>query len=134
MDRTDVMTKSLRKLEKGIHSKRADEKGRRQTRRVGDQHQRHEVARARAEAPRIPITPLALVHAVAEALPAVRPTVFPSVPRVYEKVYAGVTAKFAQATGLKRRLIDWALPVGRRVSELRQAGRPAVSPHSTCRF
>jgi long-chain acyl-CoA synthetase len=63
-------------------------------------------------------------YAVAEALPAVRPTVFPSVPRVYEKVYAGVTAKFAEATGLKRRLIDWALRVGRRVSELRQAGRP----------
>jgi long-chain acyl-CoA synthetase len=63
-------------------------------------------------------------YAVAEALPAVRPTVFPSVPRVYEKVHNGVTAKFAEATGVKRRLIDWALPVGRRVSELRQAGRP----------
>jgi long-chain acyl-CoA synthetase len=63
-------------------------------------------------------------YAVADALPAVRPTVFPSVPRVYEKIYTGVTAKFAEATGLKRRLIDWALPVGRRVTELRQAGRP----------
>jgi long-chain acyl-CoA synthetase len=63
-------------------------------------------------------------YAVAEALPTVRPTVFPSVPRVYEKVHAGVTAKFAEATGLKRRLIDWALPLGRRVSELRRAGRP----------
>jgi long-chain acyl-CoA synthetase len=63
-------------------------------------------------------------YAVAEALPAVRPTVFPSVPRVYEKVYTGVTAKFAEATGLKRKLIDWALPIGRRVSGLRQAGRP----------
>jgi long-chain acyl-CoA synthetase len=33
-------------------------------------------------------------YAVAEALPAVRPTVFPSVPRVYEKIHTGVTAKF----------------------------------------
>ena len=66
-------------------------------------------------------------YAVAEALPAVRPTVFPSVPRVYEKVHTGVTAKFAEATGIKRRLIDWALRVGREVSVLRQAGR-AVPP------
>ncbi len=63
-------------------------------------------------------------YAVAEALPAVRPTVFPSVPRVYEKVHTGVTAKFDEATGVKRRLIDWALRVGREVSRLRQAGEP----------
>lgn len=63
-------------------------------------------------------------YAVADALPTVRPTVFPSVPRVYEKVHTGVTAKFAEATGVKRRLIDWALRVGREVSELRQQGRP----------
>jgi long-chain acyl-CoA synthetase len=63
-------------------------------------------------------------YAVAEALPAVRPTVFPSVPRVYEKVHTGVTTKFAEATGLKRRLIDWALRIGREVSKLREAQRP----------
>ncbi len=63
-------------------------------------------------------------YAVAEALPAVRPTVFPSVPRVFEKVHTGVTTKFAEAKGAKRRLIDWALHVGGEVSALRQAGRP----------
>jgi len=63
-------------------------------------------------------------YAVAEALTAVRPTVFPSVPRVYEKIHTGVTAKFAEATGAKRRLIDWALRVGREVSRVRQEGRP----------
>lgn len=62
-------------------------------------------------------------YAVVEALPAVRPTVFPSVPRVYEKVHTGVTAKFAGATGVKRRLIDWALRVGREVSRRRQQDR-----------
>ena len=62
-------------------------------------------------------------YAVADALPAVRPTVFPSVPRVFEKVHTGVTTKFAEATGPKRSLIEWALRVGRRASELRQAGK-----------
>jgi long-chain acyl-CoA synthetase len=63
-------------------------------------------------------------YAVADALPHVRPTVFPSVPRVYEKIHTAVTAKFAEETGVKRRLVDWALGVGRRVSALRQAGQP----------
>jgi long-chain acyl-CoA synthetase len=62
-------------------------------------------------------------YAVGDALPAVRPTVFPSVPRVYEKVHTAVTAKFDEATGAKRRLIDWALDVGGKVSKLREAGR-----------
>jgi long-chain acyl-CoA synthetase len=61
---------------------------------------------------------------VAEVLPEVRPTVFPSVPRLFEKVHTAVVAKFDEATGVKRRLIDWALSVGRRVSVLRQRGRP----------
>jgi long-chain acyl-CoA synthetase len=60
----------------------------------------------------------------AAALPAVRPTVFPSVPRVYEKVHTAVVAKFDAETGVKRKLIDWALAVGRRVSVLRRAGKP----------
>jgi long-chain acyl-CoA synthetase len=60
----------------------------------------------------------------AEELPRVRPTLFPSVPRVYEKVHAAVLAKFDEETGAKRRLIDWALRIGRRVSALRQERRP----------
>ena len=63
-------------------------------------------------------------YAVAEALPQVRPTVFPSVPRVYEKVHTAVTARFAEATGPKRKLVDWALGVGRQASGLRQQGKP----------
>jgi long-chain acyl-CoA synthetase len=64
-------------------------------------------------------------YAVAEALPAVRPTVFPSAPRVYEKVHAAVTAAFDQESGLERRLIDWSLRVGREVS-LRRERRKAI--------
>jgi long-chain acyl-CoA synthetase len=63
-------------------------------------------------------------YAVADALVKVRPTVFPSVPRVYEKIHAAVVARFDAATGIEKRLIDWALGVGRRVSVLRQQGKP----------
>jgi long-chain acyl-CoA synthetase len=64
---------------------------------------------------------------VADAALAVRPTLLPSVPRVYEKVHAAVQARFDEATGLKRRLVDWALPVGREVSRLEAAGEPVPS-------
>jgi long-chain acyl-CoA synthetase len=63
-------------------------------------------------------------YAVADALPAVRPTVLPSVPRVFEKVHTAVLAAFDESHGVKRVLIEWALRVGRRVSRLRQEGRP----------
>jgi long-chain acyl-CoA synthetase len=43
---------------------------------------------------------------------------------VWEKVYAGIVAKFEEETGVKRRLIDWSLAVGRRASELRRRGEP----------
>jgi long-chain acyl-CoA synthetase len=61
---------------------------------------------------------------VALELPRVRPTLFPSVPRVYEKIHTAVIAKFEEETGLRRKLVDWALDVGRRVSRLRQAREP----------
>jgi long-chain acyl-CoA synthetase len=60
----------------------------------------------------------------AEELPRVRPTLFPSVPRVYEKIHAAVVAGFEERTGAERRIVDWALRVGYRVSRLRQAKRP----------
>jgi long-chain acyl-CoA synthetase len=61
---------------------------------------------------------------VRDALPHVRPTILPSVPRVYEKIYSAVRAQFDAATGVKRRLIDWALAVGRRASPYKQRGEP----------
>jgi long-chain acyl-CoA synthetase len=57
-------------------------------------------------------------------LPRVRPHLFPSVPRVYEKIHTAVVAKFDEATGLRRTLIRWAMRVGYRVSKLRQAKQP----------
>ena len=63
-------------------------------------------------------------YAVAEVLPQVRPTLLPSVPRVYEKAHAAVLAAFSELSGPRRRLADWAVEVGRRGSALQQAGRP----------
>ena len=63
-------------------------------------------------------------YRVADALTAVRPTVFPSVPRIYEKIDTAVTAAFDETTGPKRRLLDWALRVGRQASGLRETGEP----------
>jgi long-chain acyl-CoA synthetase len=60
----------------------------------------------------------------ASALATVRPQIFPSVPRVYEKIHTAVVARFDEASGLRRRLVDWALGVGRRVSALRRAEQP----------
>jgi long-chain acyl-CoA synthetase len=71
-----------------------------------------------------PIAFLADPLRVADAMLQVRPTVLPSVPRVYEKVYAAVQSRFDEATGVKRRLIDWALPIGREVSRLQAEGKP----------
>src|SRR5215211_2838245 len=61
---------------------------------------------------------------VGEVAPVVKPTVLPSVPRVYEKLHTAVQASFDEATGLKRKLINWALRVGRQMSELRQQNKP----------
>ena len=62
-----------------------------------------------------------------EALKAVQPTLFPSVPRVFEKVHTAVLAKFDDETGAKRKIVDWALGVGRKASERRSAGK-ALGP------
>ncbi len=46
-----------------------------------------------------------------EALPKVRPTAFASVPRVLEKVYAGIRKKILGMQGLQRTIGEWALGV-----------------------
>jgi long-chain acyl-CoA synthetase len=63
-------------------------------------------------------------YAVAQALPHVRPTLLPSVPRVFEKAHTAVLAAFAELSPTRRRLADWAIEVGRKRSALQQAGKP----------
>jgi long-chain acyl-CoA synthetase len=66
----------------------------------------------------IPITTGARVYfaesieAVPENLKEVQPTIFFGVPRIWEKFHAGITAKLKDATGLKAKLVKWALNVG----------------------
>jgi long-chain acyl-CoA synthetase len=43
---------------------------------------------------------------------------------VYEKIHAAVVAGFDERSGVERRIVDWALRVGYRVSRLHQARRP----------
>lgn len=47
-----------------------------------------------------------------------QPTLVVSVPRIYEKIYNGIM----DASGLKKKLIDWAVDVADRVADLRLAG------------
>jgi long-chain acyl-CoA synthetase len=61
--------------------------------------------------------------AIADAMAQVRPTILPSVPRVYEKVHTAVLSAFDEATGLRRQIVSWALGVGRRASSLRRERR-----------
>jgi long-chain acyl-CoA synthetase len=61
---------------------------------------------------------------VAEALATVRPTILPAVPRIYEKIHAGVLDRIENEPGPKRRLGLWALEVGARASRLRRTAAP----------
>jgi long-chain acyl-CoA synthetase len=59
-----------------------------------------------------------------ENLPEVRPHFICSVPRVFEKVYAGILARADAESGAKKAIFHWAVNVGRKVSRLRQARQP----------
>jgi long-chain acyl-CoA synthetase len=61
---------------------------------------------------------------VGEALGAVHPTILPAVPRIYEKIHAGVLDQIEGGGGMKRAIGLWALRVGTRASGLRRSGRP----------
>lgn len=62
---------------------------------------------------------------VMEVIGEVKPTVMCAVPRLYEKAYAMIQAKVAQAPRLRRALFGWATGVGKRMVATRQAGRSA---------
>ncbi|HJR01588.1 MAG TPA: long-chain fatty acid--CoA ligase, partial [Methylomirabilota bacterium] len=57
-------------------------------------------------------------------LPEVKPDFICSVPRVFEKVYAGVIAKAEAGSPIKKKIFHWAVGVGREVSRLQQARKP----------
>ncbi len=57
-------------------------------------------------------------------LPETRPHFICSVPRVFEKVYAGAMARAEGGSPIKRKIFHWAVGVGKEVSRLKQAGQP----------
>ncbi len=63
--------------------------------------------------------PLKIVPNLSE----VKPTYFPSVPRIFEKVYTLATSKIAETGGVKEKIFWWSIGVGRKVRELEQQGR-----------
>jgi long-subunit acyl-CoA synthetase (AMP-forming) len=65
-----------------------------------------------------------------ENLREVRPHFFLGVPRVWEKIQAGIQAAGAQASPLRRRIVSWAKSVGHAASEADQAGRPRPWGHA----
>lgn len=56
-------------------------------------------------------------------MPEVRPTIMISVPRLYEKIYAGVHSKLQEGSPLKRWLFDKTQRLGMERFELHQQGR-----------
>ena len=54
----------------------------------------------------------------------VRPHFICSVPRVFEKVYAGVLANAQAGSPVKQKIFNWAVSVGRDVSRHQQRGQP----------
>jgi long-chain acyl-CoA synthetase len=60
---------------------------------------------------------------IAANLVEVQPTYFPSVPRIFEKIYTAATAKAEAAGGLTKMLFEWAIRVGHKVRELERQGR-----------
>jgi long-chain acyl-CoA synthetase len=63
--------------------------------------------------------PLKIVPNLSE----IRPTYFPSVPRIFEKIYTAATAAVEKEGGLKKTIFDWAIGVGKKVRALERQGR-----------
>ena len=63
--------------------------------------------------------PLKIVPNLAE----LRPSYFPSVPRIFEKIYSTATSAMEREGGLKKAIFDWSIRVGQRMREAERDGR-----------
>lgn len=63
------------------------------------------------------------IEKVPDNLKEVQPTVFFGVPRIWEKFYEGITSKLKEAPPLRKKIANWAMSVGKRVSDLRNRGQ-----------
>ena len=62
--------------------------------------------------------PLRIVPNLSE----VKPTYFPSVPRIFEKIYTAATAAIEKEGGAKKKIFDWSIAVGKRYREAERSG------------
>ena len=63
------------------------------------------------------------VEKIVENLAVVRPTFMGAAPRVFEKAHARIEAMMEEEGGAKKKIFDWAVGVGTRVSKARQEDR-----------
>src|SRR5688500_17180317 len=63
--------------------------------------------------------PLRIVPTLAE----VKPTYFPSVPRIFEKIYTAATSGVEKEGGVKKAIFNWAVGVGKKYREAERAGK-----------
>jgi long-chain acyl-CoA synthetase len=63
--------------------------------------------------------PLKILPNLAE----LKPTYFPSVPRIFEKIYTAANSGMEKEGGLKKAIFDWAIKVGVKMRETERAGR-----------
>ncbi|MCA1960438.1 MAG: AMP-binding protein, partial [Desulfomonile sp.] len=71
------------------------------------------------------------VETVVQDMREILPTFYLAVPRIWEKMMAGVTIKMKDASWLKRKTFAWAMPIGKRMAETRLARQ---TPSLTLRF
>jgi long-chain acyl-CoA synthetase len=64
------------------------------------------------------------IEKVADNLKEVRPHFICSVPRIFEKIYAKITASAQEAGGAKEKIFNWALQVGYEASRRQQNRQP----------
>jgi len=63
--------------------------------------------------------PLKIMPNLAE----LKPTYFPSVPRIFEKIYTLATSSMEKEGGLKKAVFDWSIRVGGKMREAERSGR-----------
>ena len=63
--------------------------------------------------------PLKILPNLAE----LKPTYFPSVPRIFEKIYTAATSGIEKEGGAKKKIFDWAIKTGKKMREVERRGR-----------
>jgi long-chain acyl-CoA synthetase len=56
-------------------------------------------------------------------LAELKPTYFPSVPRIFEKIYTAATSGMEKEGGIKKAVFDWSIKVGTKMRASERAGR-----------